>query len=501
MPDVDGVQMDDDALAALRAMNRLGTDLSARQPVIERRLDYLRGRHPLAYASEEFRGYMAGRFQGFSDNWCSPVINSPAERMNIRGIRLSRETAADKEAERVWLANSCDRHSSEALTVMLAAGRAHALVWDNPRDESTPRITFERADQCIVHHDAETGERVAGLKLWRDDETEYATLYTPDAVWKWQRPAAHVAPVGDRPDPAVHADGGWKPRQPRSDSAWPIGNPLGVVPLVEMRNQTLLDDAPISDIDGVIAMQDAINLVWAYLLNALDYASLPQRVITGSDVPKVPILDDQGQKVGERPIDLDTLVKDRILWVPNSEAQATEWSAARLDVFSSVIERAIEHVAAQTRTPPHYLIGRIANLSAEALASAETGLVSKTGERIVYATPELREIYALTELVRDNEARAQAMRGGRVLWDDPQYRALSQRVDAMMKLRQVGFPFKFLAEQYGLEPEEIERVMRMREDEAAMDPIGAITAEVNRTSPGEAPGQESAPEPEAEAPS
>lgn len=481
MPDVDGVQMSDATAAALQQLSRLGSELTARQPLIERRLDYLRGRHPLVYASDEFQSYMGDRFQGFSDNWCAPVINSPAERMNILGIRPAGETAADKEMQRIWRSNGCDRSSSEALTVMLAAARSYALVWNNPRDETTPRITFERADQCIVRHDPETGEATAGLKLWRDEHYEYATLYTPEALWKWQRAAARVVPAGDQPDPAVQAGGGWEPRQSPGDDTWPIPNPLGALPLVELRNQTLLDDSPISDIDGVIAMQNAINLVWAYLMNALDYASLPQRVITGADMPKIPILDSQGQKIGERPLDLDTLVKDRILWVPDSNAQTSEWSAARLDVFSAVIERAIEHVAAQTRTPPHYLIGRVANLSAEALAAAETGLVSKTNERLVYATPEVREIHALAWLVLDNTAKARAMRGGTVLWDDPQYRSLGQRVDALMKLKQIGFPFEFLAEQYGLEPEEVARVLKMRERDARVDPFAAMVDEMGRS--------------------
>ncbi|MFD0773460.1 phage portal protein [Streptomonospora algeriensis] len=487
MPVVDDVQMPEGTAAALETVSRLGSELTARQPVIDRRLNYLRGHHPLVYASEEFQQYMGDRFKGFADNWCSPVINSPAERMNILGIRPAGETAADKEMQRIWRDNSCDRTSSEALTVMLAAARSYGLVWNNPRDEKTPRITFERADQCIVRHDPETGLGTHGLKLWRDEKKEYATLYDWHFVWKWQRQAARVVPEGDQPDPAVQAGGGWEPRQPTGDDTWPIPNPLGALPLVELRNQTLLDDSPISDIDGTIAMQDAINLVWAYLLNALDYASLPQRIMTGAQPPKVPLLDSQGQQVGERPVELDELMRDRVLWVPDQTARSSEWSAANLDVFSSVIERAIEHVAAQTRTPPHYLIGRIANLSAEALASAETGLVSKTRERIVYATPEIREIHALAALVQDNDAKARAMRGGVVLWDDPQYRAMGQKVDALMKLKQMGFPFQWIAEQYGLEPEEAARVMQMREEEAAKDPIGAIAAEFNRGQPDPAP--------------
>ncbi|PRX90833.1 phage portal protein [Allonocardiopsis opalescens] len=483
-PAAPGGQMSTEAAAALEVMGRLAAELRNRQPVIARRLDYFRGAHPLHFASEEFAGYFGSRFAGFSDNWCAPVVSSPAERMNVLGIRLGSEQRPDAELARVWRVNGAERGSSEAFAVLLAAARSFALVWGNPDDESTPRITWERPDQAIVGYDAETGQARAGLKLWRDEWEghEFATLYTPEYLWKWQRKGAG-AYVHQEPSAAVLPSGGWEPRHPAGDDAWPLPNPMGAVPLVELRNQTLLDDAPISDIDGVIAMQDATNLVWAYLMNGLDYATLPQRVVTGADMPKIPILDATGQQVGERPLDLDTLVRERILWVPDPNASTSEWSAARLDVFSAVIERAVEHIAAQSRTPPHYLIGRVANLAAEALTAAETGLVSKTNERIVYADPSIREIYALTAQAAGDEDRAAAARAGTVMWADTQFRALSQKVDALLKLRQMGFPFAWLAEQYGLEPPEVERVLAMREAEARLDPIGAISAEIGRTQP------------------
>lgn len=475
--------MDEDTRRALAQMQRLASELRLRQPRIHRRMNYVRGNQPLAYASEEFARYMGDRFEGFADNWCIPIVQTPAERLDVQGIRLdSEDLRPDAEMSRVWRANNAERGSSEAFVVGLAASRAFALVWGNDEDPDTPVITWERPEHAIVSYQADTGRPVAGLKLWSDDDAgyEYATLYTRTRLWRWQRRGVAQA-VRHEPPPAVDPTGGWEPRQLPEDDTWPIENPLGHVPLVELRNQTLLDDAPMSDIDGVIAMQDAINLVWAYLFNALDYASLPQRVVTGAEVPKLPILNAEGEVVGERPVDLDQLVKDRILWIPGDEASATEWSAARLDVFSAVIERAIEHIAAQTRTPPHYLIGKVANLSAEALTAAETGLVSKTRERVTYFTPAIRRVYALVAAAQGNPERARAALSGRVVWGDVQFRSLGQKVDALQKLAQMGFPFEWIAEQYGLEAHEVARVMEMRERELSMDPVGALADQLERT--------------------
>ncbi|USY19716.1 phage portal protein [Nocardiopsis exhalans] len=486
--------MNDDTKAALFAMQRLASELQLRQDRIQTRMNYVRGRQPIAYASEEFQRYMGDRFQGFADNWCLPIVQTPAERMDVQGIRLdANDLRPDREMSRVWRTNNCERGSAEAFVVGLAASRAFALVWGDEEDDDTPVITWERPEQAIVSYRPDTGRPVAGLKLWRDEDAgyEYATLYQADRVWKWQRRGVQLAAMHE-PRPAVDPTGGWEPRL-GADDVWPISNPMGMVPLVELRNQTLLDDAPMSDIDGVIAMQDAINLIWAYLFNALDYASLPQRVLTGAEVPRIPILSADGKVIGERPVDLNQLIKDRILWVPGDNVTATEWSAARLDVFSQVIERAIEHIAAQTRTPPHYLIGKVANLSAEALTAAETGLVSKTKERVVYFTPSIRRIFALTAAAQGNPERAKAALSGRVVWADVQFRSLAQKVDALHKMHSMGFPTEWVAEEYGMEPHEVARVMEMREREMAMDPVGALADQLERTHQPEPAEEEPAP--------
>lgn len=467
---------------ALDILNPLADELAWRDKQVKQRLDYYRGKHPLCYASPEFRDYFATRFEGFSDNWCQPVVQSPAERMNVLGVRVDGETReVDKDLARVWRSTDGQRGSSEAFVIALATGRSFASVWGDLDDEDTPQITWERPDQAIVAYDADRRRRRASLKLWRDEKFEYATLSTPDKVWKFQRSSVTDGRLRSGLVVPTSAVGGWAPRRGAQDDTWPLPNPMGVVPMVELQNHTLLDECPLSDIDGVIAMQDAINLVWAYLMNALDYASLPQRIVTGAEIPTMPVLDENGQEIGRRPIELDTLIRERILWIPGDQARTAEWTAANLDVYSQVIERAVEHIAAQTRTPPHYLIGKVANLSAEALTAAETGLVSKTGERITYFSPAIREVFRLVALAQGDKEKAKAVRAGNVVWADSQFRALGQKVDALQKLHAMGFPFEWIAEQYGLEPQEVQRVLEMKAQEAQNDPLAEIGRQLGGT--------------------
>jgi hypothetical protein len=458
-----------DAVALRDKLYRRLTGEKGQARRVGRHLDYFRGKHPLRMASLQFQQAFQSRYTGFADNWCAPVAQAPSERMNFLGVRLpdAEQRDVDDELRRVWTENDADGGSSEALLVMLTTGKAYALVWSNPDDEDTPRLTWEHPAHCIVGYDADTGRPVAGLKTWRDENTEFATLYAPDEVWKWQR----TAQVGGQTTSGLYvvgsaASGGWAPRQPKTDDKWPLENPMGMVALVELRNMTLLDDDPISDIAGVEAMQDAINLVWAYLFNALDFASLPQRVVLGTDVPEVPVLDDQGQVVGKRKLDIKRLMQDRILWLINKDAKIDSWSAADLDPFSAVIEQAVEHVSAQTRTPPHYMIGKVQNVNAEALTVAETGLVAKTGERITYTNRPMRRIHQLLALAKGDTDTAAAIARATLVWGDPQYRSIAQKTDALVKLKAAGFPLEWLAEWYGLPPEEVTRVMNMLQSQA-----------------------------------
>lgn len=467
---------------ARAAVARLSRNLLSRRPKIDDRIAYFKGTEGrLRFASEQFRDYFRMRFAGFCDNWCMPVGQAPAERMTPVGIRLDSESKrADQDLQRVWLANGADRGVSEAFQVFIVASRAFALVSPNPRDESTPRITFEHPSQAIVEYDPETGERRFGLVTWSDDQRDYATLYTPDEMWRYWRKTGQGQGEATATQPTPLD--GWEPRDVDPN---PAPHKLGAVPLVEFRNQELLDDEPLSDIDGVMAMQDSINLVWAYLINALDYASLPQRVVLGGEIPKVPILDSNGQKVGERPVELDELIHERIMFIPGrvgANVSIGEWTAAQLNVFSEVIERAVEHIAAQTRTPPHYLIARMVNTSAESLAVAEAGLVSKTQERITYATPALREIYRLVALAQGDEAKARAAAAGEIIWKDVQYRSEAQRADALIKKRQAGYPLEYILELDGVPPWDIPRIMEMARREQADPSLEAIAESLSSRS-------------------
>ncbi|MET9142440.1 phage portal protein [Streptomyces sp. NPDC004042] len=454
--------------------DQLLSELQNRTPMVERGVEYYKGEHPLRFASDSFRQHFAKQYQGFSDNWVQAVSDSPVERLTVTGVKPAGEPAADRELWGVWQRNGLDADSQLGFLGAGYGARAYVLVWGDPDDEETPEVTFEDARQAIVMYEpGSRRKRKAALKSWRDGSRVYCTLYLKDEVWKLERAVSaepHKSAAMQSAEDLVHGfelrDTGHAPN--------PQPNPMGVVPMVELPNRPLLAEEPISDVAGVIAMQDAINLLWAQLFTASDFASFPQRLILGAEAPKTPILDKNGQIIGERPVDLAKFAVDRVLWITDEKARAANWPAANLKAYTEVIEVAVGHIAAQTRTPPHYLVGKMANLSGDALVAAETGLVKKAQEKMLWFGVAIREVFRLIALARGETGLARNLAGGQVLWADAESRNQAQAADMLLKLKQVGFPFEWLALRFGLSPTEVADLIEMRQAEADMDPASLI---------------------------
>lgn len=464
---------------AQRLLVRLYDQLARRKHDVSKFENYFRGEQPLAYASKEWSKFHAERFRNFSDNWCGVVASSPAERLKVNGIRLGtdNDVLSDDEAAlmRDWHVNEMDTQSSQGFLHSVVAARSFVTVWYSDDDLDPVSYEWERADEVIVAYEpGARRQRKAALKTWCDGSEEYANLYTADEIWKFERKrpeskSSRVLLNTGETVPSVITEGSgtdWMPREVPGE-VWPLPNPLGAVPIVEFPNRPVLGGEPVSDIAGTVAMQDAINLLWAYLFAAADFASMPARVVMGQEPPKIPILDANGQKVGEKQVDSDELKRGRMLWLTGQNTSIGQWEPARLDGFADIVNRCVRHVAAQTRTPVHYIVGELNNVNGETLLAGETGLVNKVTESHLSYGPAAREMFRLGALVRGNADLAASLKTARIIWNDPATHTLAQISDAALKDRQVGFPFEWIAQKrYGLTPEEVATLLQLRQNEA-----------------------------------
>ena len=461
-------------------LDALTKELASRQSEIETLDQAYRGKFALEFASDDFDEYFAAQYAGFSDNWTQVVADAPHERLEITGIRHDGAEKGDGDLWKRWLENEADAYSDLAFLDAIIAKRSFALVWGNSDDEAV--VTWEHPSQAIVGYDPETRKRAGGAKIWSDDKHDFATLYLPDEVWKFQR-ARGMA--GRRASGLIVAGsvspGGWEPRQPAGDDTWPLPNPLGEVSMVELQNKPRLIGEPMSDISGTLSMQHAINLIWAQLFAVIDERALSARVITGAERPTVPVLDDNGQQIGTKPVDLKKIRRNRTLWLENPAAKIDEWGAASFDGFTSIIDKAVGHISSQSRTPATYFMGggsTIANVGDDSLVPLETGLVMRTREKTQHFGRSAREVFRLMALAESEKGKAASVATGTVLWRDIESRSDAQRTDALQKKSAIGYPFRYILELDGLSDPEIDRVMDMVDAEASDPLLSAALGEI-----------------------
>lgn len=472
------------ATDAMSLAQRMYVRLRTRRPLIDKQEAYYAGEQKLTFATDEWLRENGARYASFSDNWCASVSNAEGERVRVSGIKLRPEdgergpnSSAAKRASRLWdqwSLNELEAQSSQGFLTSFNAKRSYVLVWGDGVDS---QVTWEHPANVEIEYDWMNPRlRKAALKTWVDESVEYMTLYTADQVFKWQRPRGMVradgVPQSVQMEQGVEAAGGqWTPRQPSEDNAWPLPNPMGAVPIVEIPNRPLLRGEPVSEIDGVIPKQDAINLLWAYLFFAADYASMPARVLLGTNPPMRRILDDSGNQVGLEPLKMKELNETRFAVFSDPNAKIDQWDASNLDVFTGVIDTLVGHIASQTRTPPTYLVSKVgmSNVNSDGLKASEIGLIKKVIEFQTFATPALREVFRLIALATGDAKLAEEIRLSTIVWMNPEIRSESQMADALLKKRQMGYPLEWLMELDGVDPYDMSRIQDMlkRENDAA----------------------------------
>nr|MDT0524971.1 hypothetical protein [Streptomyces sp. DSM 41633] len=77
---------------------------------------------------------------------------------------------------------------------------------------------------------------------------------------------------------------------------------------------------------------------------------------------------------------------------------------------------AVQHIAAQTRTPPSYLAGQLVNVSPDGFAASEAGLIAKVSEMQRHFGSALREITRLEAMAQGETRRAESLALGSVVW-------------------------------------------------------------------------------------
>ena len=424
-------------LALLEVMEQ---KLNARQVTLQRLSDYYDGRHRLAFTSEKFREAFGGMFSSFADNWCPLVVDAVEERLNVQGFRHGIDPKADNDAWQIWQRNGLDAKSQLAHSEALIKGDSYAIVWGDP--DGQPVVSVESArDVVVAYAPGDRTNRIAALKRWKDNDGTHAILFTPDFVFKYEREDAGT--------------GDWV-IDPDEGEVWPLPNPLGVVPVIPLINRpSLTSDYGVSEFINVIPMQDAVNKLLADMLVASEFIAFPQRYVTGLE------LDEQPNGQVKAPFQIAI---DKLLVAEDPAARFGTLTAGDLQNYVTGIELLVQHVASQTRTPPHYFYLSGNFPSGDAIKSAETGLVAKSRRKMRFFGEAWEEVMRLCfKVLSDPRGDVD---DSETIWADPEYRSEAELADALVKRAAIGVPRQQLWEDAGYSQTQISRFKAMEAADA-----------------------------------
>ena len=425
--------------------DRLLTQINLRLPGLIKIGEYCDGKHNMAFATSKFREAFGELLKPLRDDWMGIVVEAATERLVVDGFRFgSTDAKADEDAWTIWQANGLDARSGFGHDEAVKFGAAYVVITEADTPDDEPSMLVVPPHRATVEFDpARPTRRLAGVHTWCDpDGTHHVVLWLPDKWHEWTTP-------GPWPN------GEWAPHDEGD-------NRIGVVPIVPLANRpTLSRPHGRSDVLPVIPMNDAINKLLADLMVSSEFAAFRQRWATGIEPPTDP---ETGEQIDDGSDFIAAI--SRVWTVEGENVRFGEFSASDLSNYVKPIELIVSHISAQTRTPPHYLMGSIVNASADALRAAEAGLVSRVRAKMLTFGEGWEEAMRIAFAWKGDERRS-AVTSCEAIWRDPETRTEGERVDAIVKLATVGVPQEALwARIPGVTPQEIERWRVMRDQDA-----------------------------------
>lgn len=439
---------------ARKALETLNCDRDDVLLKIER---YVHGNHPGPYipnsANKEYR-VLADRS---TTNLTTLVINTPAQALYVEGHRLE-GTADPSPAWTCWQRNRMDGRQSQVYRAALAYGQAFVAVEKDMRGKARALLLSPLYTTALYEDPVNDQRPSVVLNVRRfdpdtaDGQTGYARMWDSEFYYEM-----NLIYGGDIEIVS---------RTPHGFSDTPV------VPFAPYRD---LEGRPYGLLWQLLGVQDRLNQTVFDLLLAQTWTSHSVRYATGLvPPPKVEYFDvtvqeaiDSGKiesgdprisgkqptdVIGQRsefvrdpdgnPVPQDITIKPgALLTIKDPAANVGQLPAGDLSGLIASIGECYHDLSAISQIPYHYLIGNLANLSADALAVAESSLWLMIAEFQHSFGESWEQVFQLF-------AEAEGLEGAddfnsEVRWRDTRSRSISQVVDSITKgVQMAGIPLR-----------------------------------------------------------
>lgn len=426
-----------DRKAVTAWLNAVANAVDTRATALRRFGEYYDGVHRLSFSTPRFRSAFGQMFDEFRDNWCDLVVDAVEERCNLEGFRIGKSNTADESAWGIWQREGFDAESSIGHTEAFIYGRCPVSVLPDESQADRPRLRLESPLQTIVLRDpSEPLRRIAGVKVWTVENARFATIYDAAEVRRFTSPSTGTD---------------W---QLRDDPGGPHRG--DDVPMLELVNRPrLLRRHGASELVNVIPLQDAVNKLVADMLVASEFGAVRQRWATGLELEE----DEAGVPKAPFKVAADTL------WTTEGkEVKFGDFDTTDLANFATAIELVVQHIASQSRTPPHYFYLSGQFPSGESIKSAEAGLVGKARRRARHFGQTWEDAIRLALAIAGEPVDAATPI--ETIWGDFENRTDSELADAMTKHKALGVPDEAIWHRLGYSAAEVSRFRALRSADA-----------------------------------
>lgn len=198
---------------------------------------------------------------------------------------------------------------------------------------------------------------------------------------------------------------------------------VGVTPVARYGNMIDLEGRAPGEVEPFINTAKRINKTAYDRLLVQHFNSWKIRTATGMDQPG-----DEAE--GER---VRLLLRQSDILTGEAGVEFGTLDETSLDGFIKAWESDIEALAAVSQTPSHNLTGKMINLSAEALAAAESMLERKAGERKTYFGDAHCQVLRLAAFIEGRNEDAEDFTIS-IQWADLESRSMAQAADALGKM-------------------------------------------------------------------
>lgn len=417
-------------------------ELKTQEKPWDKRANYVAGDQDLPYAPEgvnaEYR-----QLQDMSiANWMEIAVKAPTQRLQVDGIKTGRDDEADKTAwNEIWQPNRLDSRQAIPYQEMYQHGRGVMSVSANPNNRKSPKIRPESGRRVWLGADEDDPfTHKWAVKIFNVRKRRESSLVLP--------PSMNY--TGSKRVGYVYDENEWFQYEAQGGSSnWQITNygkhGLNSLPFVAFDYNLDADGKPRSAIQTLIPQQDALNTIRFNTLLAMQFSAYRQRVFTGYD-PVVrdnsgnPILrvGNDGQTILDsngRPVPMlnspGRLGVDRALVFPGADTKVFDLPESNLDNYIKVLSEFLTDFFAIGQIPPQYMLSRMANLSGDALAGAESTLQSLVKDLKRSAGESLEQVMRLANRARGEDHEDA---GSEIIWADTEPRSFAQVVDAIGKL-------------------------------------------------------------------